>query len=1824
MTPAELQALVDELEAAEAQAPAPAAAAPPPPPEKTWRDYDPLLNPFRGNDPLIPNRGEQQSPLPPETPAEQAVPAADPSPVEVRAKGWRPLPGSVPSVQEEPVQQNIPPAEEGTPGAIEWDPRLAEAMGMPLLAEKIRDYKATVFGVEGDAKARMTVLRQGNRAFGRFNDTISIPAMEEELAMASLSRDMNRFGIKDFYDLPPERQKQLITVAKDRAHRKVMGIVAASPRRGNTLIDLDPEGTMRRIREGDTWAGWLTGMAGQKAVRDIVGAAGYAAGLLDDPSDHIPVIDDALDLERRLMAPFWAILTPGAASVQPQGDTPVLGIQKESKLSWFFRAGLASVIGAHVFDPNQKLFEDWGSEAHIRRIYQDGYDFTQEMGRFGEGYAALTPWADSETAKAIAGFGGVMAIVMVEPDLTLLTLKAAAPFKVIAKGAKPAKLMLETTFNPAIAKWITRLEGATDKMGELKAIEGELRPGSQLHSAWQAIRFNWLTKMLASNADLYGENAGSAIRNMDRILEQAEKAALKAEEKRVAAKAVVNKADDVLAAAEEGSTAAAAVVTSKREQARFMEQLLKVVEEENSHLRMLQDAASSTGSTVRDVQLEKLREASEQIITKMAESIGVDGPRFRRAIETGEDLFDTKLLTHIDPDLIAQHNRLIQSIGATAAGMAEGAIETKLWGLRMARLWGMERLAKIYADAGVAMPRMFEAFRLPNLVKATAAEMATATRRIRRTTPLGADVFEGMARAKKLAQAERKAAVAAKKAADEIVEKAYEGLEATQGDYVKVAMTAMRAMFGERAIRDSGELMIDVLREAADQTKLYAKMIREGVENARPDAPQLVMRQFAKAGEADATKVLRALSDRYTPDVIEAAGKAYPEALEVLTSGGKVPKASMASLFDFERAAFQAAESNRLQQVMMPRMALETIRQTPVPGTLWADVAKPEYWLARGMRLSGQVTRLVDPIISRGLASSPEIVKTVYRNIAERFHTADVHINRLAAEAAHRARKAGLDEAGVRAAVRKEMEDLLLSDKQFHVGGALVTLNQGGMNVATKALHHLKLVAKAGEATFKSDITAQAIARAWAPTRNASPRGIARALNRFYKLVQMDEVDTGEKLLRLAQNELASAMLSAERATDASDVASRFIYRGLLHGATQYDATNDLMRTANLGVTASASKALDFLTGKAVVHGPADVREVVDGFDAVKRIITNYNLPATQEIATGLRPGAGFFKMFGSSARAVNDLVKVADGAEYAIEVPRYFREAVNQIPRALAKEIQQYNVQAPYVTRLVSDFGRMWRISVVNGWFFPRIAHFTNTYFGDWSQLVARAGFVPATRITLQHTVNQIPFIGPKVQDAISDWTRKNSKLSAIMNPDLSAIFRGADDVLVETADGAMSAKRILREGYEDGMLDSISTADLADTLARVPAKRWEGFLGWVPDPTKPSRFVRNMAEYMETIQHRIRMQTYLEARTGSLTGTPLTRNKARGLVLETLYDWRMGTTAWEAETIGRIAVFWTLRRQMLRQMGSIFSEGFADGRSSRFLWEVTGNTQLGRVRKMGAMMNALPEAIYWTDPDAELSDEMQFHEWARRQAPWWVDVQPMLMSRRLEPPRELWYSEVTGKDVNYEALILPALTTLDALYTMSLIANTAAATATAGLHEVGLAPNMGTAPTAMIWERNVDEFTGWAGPGFDVLLSNAIRPLLGEQKRASSRGQVVTQQTAVLLTRLGWGEYLATYEDKSGKTRYLADPNAMAIAARLFAASPPFQDIARNWSVVDNPAMSESVTSGLVEAGARLSGLLRYGPVNPGLSQEFELFDQKGRFDQTLRRTQAEAAER
>lgn len=922
-------------------------------------------------------------------------------------------------------------------------------------------------------------------------------------------------------------------------------------------------------------------------------------------------------------------------------------------------------------------------------------------------------------------------------------------------------------------------------------------------------------------------------------------------------------------------------------------------------------------------------------------------------------------------------------------------------------------------------------------------------------------------------------------------------------------------------------------------------------------------------GVLDGAAYYNGLAKKYGAEAVDRVlGSAIGRPFKAMMDGShRLDINALGSVRDFERTVFNASDASRRAVFEPTADVMRTLAESKIPFHF-----SSEYMLARGYQLAQNFARVSDWVGGTAVGRAPRAIREVVRRGFERFAMVENDLGVVGK--AH-----GVD--GIR--------EYLTSTKAFE--GAFA--NRDTMAPADKALAYLRSLAK-GE-MWNTDPVVEALKNAPLPSGYAADLTAQVAGGALKRLVE-DETTTGAHLVNFVEKSLTGLYGSQLGKADNPDVVFRFVARAIGYGASQHDTVYDLLRATGGGIEANAARALNWFN--------IPEKGTLEAFDAESRKLASsaFGTPKLSEQRGAL---AHLFKADSVKTK----LLKLGEIEGQEIYIPKALQEAMNQVPRELAKELKEFTSKGTYFGNRMDRLARLWRVTIVNGYFVPRAAYFVNNYVSDIFQTATTYGWKESARMAIQTAPSYVPFVGPRLQDRLFKAAETNSVLGALFDPVVKRVMGASEHDVVPFADGAVSARRAMQEAREDGCFDSLSTKELMEITRRTQPK-------W--DPLNIPHHIELSARFMETIQSRNRLGVYLRSRMEGLT-----RVEARDKLVEALYDWKTGVPAWEHSTIGRVGVFWSYRRNMLRQLGAALTEGISDP-SVQLGWKaMTGQTKLGRTMKVGRAFDALPDVLYWKDPHEQLDDEDQLHELGMSSAPWWVTSQAILGNREISKQRKLW-TGFDGRDVTFETLMLPAITTLDQLYLMNLFAQTGGATMVHLGEKAGLSPNMTTVTADEIYEKNISYFTDMLAPGLDEFANNALRAnLTSEGPEVSAKGVPVPIATALFLKRLGWENFMAAAPDPDGQVR--VDANMYGLLTSMILSLPPVTDLTKNWMVfADNPGYQESLQTGMLEAMAGWTGLARPQAHNPFKSMDYASAEAERRLKTELSTTKKQVLPR
>lgn len=1720
-----------------------------------------------------------------------------------------------------------------TLGDLQFDPAEAKALGFDEAATAAQKFRiggptsgnASPFASEwGQQQLKQLQVVPLQTIDGMYQGSPGqIERRLSELHFMSLAR---KRGTK-LTEMDRPTYESTMAEALDLARKDVASRLGTSEHRDNSLVETDPDKAIQDILQGNL---------PMPALLSPFGPAMLAKPVLEAATGMKP--EDLWMVNA--MAPFHAMAKPGSGTYALEKGEDALNMGQEGKLSWFLRLAPSTAVMSWMLDPETTWEmggkDGFGGDRHVRKV-ASGYDLTQDWRRMGELYDSATPWESGRVEKGVMGALPLGAIMLFEPDVpSIATGLIAAPVVKAAKAYGLGKMVVNGLFGPTINTWQDAIRGgksisevaemagakgswtrtlfdavlgeaeariateAASEIGPVGALGG--KPGAAKELDPLAGRnVDELAKesgdaATKAGADLDARTQGRDVRQNDLELaqdfakgeydtfqpawqnqvNQAGKAApaavraMRDAESRLVSTAALRGTGEALA---EGDKVIDLVTGQQAEFLSFRaaHDPSPAAGELGSAARAApkaERAAEDAGAAAYDVSWadEATSEAAEFAKLDAEKAAGQATARLGAAKATAAT--PGVNLKPSEPSPVALvRNQAGEIVERPIGRVLRAGDPTSRPGTK-AVLDAMIRLKRSYGVARKELQVAIESGQ-QHLIDAAKKKLegvrSGMIANARDVSFLSAELNYKLAR-EAVSAVYRKIDKLAKEAPQlASTKKELDALAKAQADMVEAASAKMVADRQASAIARSGEIFRETLDAFATSGKKYSSAIVKGTTEAEPMG-RAVIDDLAGQAELDVGQYMGELIQRHGSDVVDSV-IASPVGKALRGQTGKLPltpKVTQAFRKVEEAIHGKATTIRRGADFGRAKLALDTLGA----GKLVRGWSK-ESWIAWTYQVSHKLSRKMDLIGASAIGKMPRAVRDIARKSVERFSNTERELAIVA--------RMGPEE------LRRYMTT---TDAIQGVYG-----NRGGA-LADRALAYLRAIKAGDPELFRQDTVVQALKTAPLPSfmsAQVAPGIVGHALER----VLDDELVDGAKLWEWLE-EVAPAMFASQTGkADAPVVIQRFLARALAHGANQHDSMYDLMRLTGPGLGADAAKALDWLAI------PEKAKLGVMDVDAAYRATAAYNLPKLSQFAG---PMESIFKAKDVS----NRLVRMAMIEGHDHWVPEAVWRALQDVPRNLAKELKEFTDES-FIPSKFDKFSRFWRMTSVYGYALPRARHFVNTFFGDWSQMTTALGWRSGTRLALANTPNYIPIAGHALSDALSKAAGTNAFVRAVWDPNLAEVLKASKRHVIKTGEGPMTAEDFLREALEDGTHDAMASADLMEATSRASKT-------WVPWSLDMPPHIKAAAKFMEEIQHRQRLLVYLEARTGRLTGSPLTREQAREKLTGALFDWKTGIQPWEHGSIGRFAAFWSYRRLMLKNLGGTIAEAWTEPSVEYMAKAMTGRTKLARMRQAGLATRAVPEAFNWDDPEEYLDDEEQLDAVGKRMAPWWAKAQSILYNQNLSPARKLWYSEVAGREVTYESMMMPAMTAMDQLYILNLTVQTMAASAVMAAEMAGIKTSLTTESAAKLWEKNVDGWAGMMMPGLDDAVESALKNMVpGTDSYKSDKGIAVPQAQAILLHRLGLSDFMGVSPDVDGTTR--VDKNMLGVITKLLISMPQAADIARNWAVFDNPAMNESLSEGVAEAMSRWTGIAAPASHDPFKSLDYEAKGDASKLKETMK---------
>lgn len=340
--------------------------------------------------------------------------------------------------------------------------------------------------------------------------------------------------------------------------------------------------------------------------------------------------------------------------------------------------------------------------------------------------------------------------------------------------------------------------------------------------------------------------------------------------------------------------------------------------------------------------------------------------------------------------------------------------------------------------------------------------------------------------------------------------------------------------------------------------------------------------------------------------------------------------------------------------------------------------------------------------------------------------------------------------------------------------------------------------------------------------------------------------------------------------------------------------------------------------------------------------------------------------------------------------------------------------------------FVGQWKKSLITGTIIPNMHYWAANIAGDFSQMWFTPGVGPFTsaKQSFNNLPANIPGIGPVFQDFMSEMSYRaqgkpvlGTLTNAFFNPLLSRFWNGGEGIVKFRSGMDVSFETLRKWAVEDGILDTFLHEELPDAFTRVTPKFWQRAMsGWSDHITQFANFA----------QQRQRSGLYLE-----LLQQGYTRNEAKRLTLDALYDWKHAIAQHELRGFAKNIPFYRFFRLQQRQVFSAFTDCFVKPEES-FVLALGGQSKLGAARSQKTLTELISSSQSWLNPEMQAPydnnqaqrDAMQpllRPSWMRDRGVFYVDQNKDEYVRALQ--------NVSGKAYTHSATTQLPLTAVDGM---------------------------------------------------------------------------------------------------------------------------------------------------------------------------------------------------
>lgn len=559
---------------------------------------------------------------------------------------------------------------------------------------------------------------------------------------------------------------------------------------------------------------------------------------------------------------------------------------------------------------------------------------------------------------------------------------------------------------------------------------------------------------------------------------------------------------------------------------------------------------------------------------------------------------------------------------------------------------------------------------------------------------------------------------------------------------------------------------------------------------------------------------------------------------------------------------------------------------------------------------------------------------------------------------------------------------------------------------------------------------------------------------------------------------------------------------------------------------------------------------------------------------------------FGEASRKLIRIYTDTEGASHFLpaNVVKEMEAATGKITRELVPYAEEIATAGDAARAAARGWYSLVKASLVIGLGVPKLAYtFANTGIADLSAIWwSHEGLGAALRTGMQTLPAQAPLYG-----RIGQWWQAGaeraaggvpvlgSAVAAMFDPNVSKVFTGAADEVVEIAGRRIKLADLRQTLVKDGVMGTEAGAEFHRLVHRLSS---DGPFAWA------TWWQREIAKHNVVVQQRQRVALYLDIlRRGASPEEAATRTKAA------LYDYKHGFAQAEMNVLARFDIpFYRWWKLALTQAATSYLEPLVLPAGETAKRAVMGRTMMARGRQQVQLMRAFQSWAIDAEHEGEQSNmSEEIMRMGGVMAPGWREGN-VWIPRSADEAERMW----GDRSPTHFMQVFPNATAISAIhFTMTVMTGLATLGAYAATHSYAAATdgdaNFELAPG--FWKSFlIEPFSGLMGPAWEEVLL----PLLGASDRED--GLVYARpDEARMIAAFAALPYSPIDKPLIRDGRAYVRPGLL----RLMKVIPGLVQVPAYIRAANNPAFERSWGEGMAQMGLDVLGLRKeYGFSAPG----------------------------